>query len=138
MVSRDRAAKAVRALAPPGSTAPLLVFVDSFPAEELAQWSIQDTDDDKVIFDYIAARRARDGQHPQAAPSLAPSSTQPRQSDITTWWPAGWLGALAAPLWSHVCGDDEPAWRAASSSSSSSSRGIQLQRPPCLLVHARS
>ncbi|KAG2427157.1 hypothetical protein HXX76_010878 [Chlamydomonas incerta] len=71
MVSRGRAAKAVRALAPPGSTARLLVFVDSFPAEELAQWSIQDTDDDTLIFDYIAGRFEKDSKATSSAPGPA-------------------------------------------------------------------
>ncbi|GLC61783.1 hypothetical protein PLESTB_001802500 [Pleodorina starrii] len=53
LISKERAGKAVRALAPRGSKASLLVFLDSLPAEELAQWSIEEADDDELIYDYI-------------------------------------------------------------------------------------
>ncbi|GLC46798.1 hypothetical protein PLESTM_001927200 [Pleodorina starrii] len=60
MIIKERAGKAVRALAPRGSKASLLVFLDSLPAEELTQWSIEEGDDDELIYDYIFLKAQRD------------------------------------------------------------------------------
>ncbi len=56
MVTKERAHAAVYAAAPLDDKARLLIFLDSITDQELAQWSIKDGYDDKVIYDYIALK----------------------------------------------------------------------------------